>query len=157
MNPLHHFTEAAHALNYAFMAAALAFILMDVISGLSKGAATGTLSSSKMREGMWHKIGSIMAIIVVAMVDIVLYGFMDLTSAPVFEVFCGFIVMTEVVSIFENIKTINPELGKAKVFRLFSNGKGEDMDILSVVESIKGLNHNLGEEGGMSDDVSSGE
>ena len=72
----------------------VAFILLDVVSGIAKGAKQGQLSSSKMREGIWHKVPA-----------------------------CVYIILSEVMSIFENATVLNPEIGGSGLSKLFNVGK----------------------------------
>lgn len=86
------------------------FIILDLISGLIKALKAKNLNSSTMRDGVFKKTGSILIIALGALVD---YGqqYIDLgISLPVAAIFCGIIIMTEIVSIIENACTINPNL-----------------------------------------------
>lgn len=87
-----------------------AFILLDLISGVVKALKAKNLNSSVMRDGVFKKAGSVLIMALGALVD---YGqqYIDLgVSLPVAAIFCGIIIMTEVVSIIENACVINPNL-----------------------------------------------
>lgn len=86
------------------------FMLLDLISGVVKALKEKTLNSSKMRDGLFKKAGSVLIMLLGALVD---YGqaYVDIgVSIPVATIFCGIIIMTEVVSIIENACVINPNL-----------------------------------------------
>ena len=107
-----------------------AFILLDLISGVIKALKSKSLNSSVMRDGVFKKAGSVLIMVLGALVD---YGqaYIDLgVSFPISLVFCGIIIMTEVVSIIENACTINPDLMpdtfKAYFEKLEVKKEGED-------------------------------
>lgn len=47
-------------------------IVLDYLSGSAAAKATGEWSSQKAREGLWHKLGEIFAVLVAALCDIAL-------------------------------------------------------------------------------------
>ena len=97
----------------------LAFIALDIICGIVKGAKAKSLNSTVMREGLYHKIGFILAVVLAAGIEYAMKVF-DLGFAlPLFVPVCVFIVLTEIVSILENLKEINPELASDTFMRLF--------------------------------------
>ena len=72
-----------------------------------------------MREGLFHKAGSIMLVVFGALVD---YGqnFIDLgINVPVAGAFCLYIILMEIGSIIENLAKINPELLPDKIKAYF--------------------------------------
>ena len=50
----------------------LCAMIMDYITGSCKALYSGTWSSSEARRGLWHKLGSIAAVLVAALCDIAL-------------------------------------------------------------------------------------
>ena len=97
-----------------------AFVVMDLVTGLMQAVANKTLDSTKMRAGLWHKCGFIMTIILAAMVECAMQ-FIDLGfTLPLFAPVCVFIILTEVVSIFENVCQMSPELANSKLAQLFN-------------------------------------
>jgi toxin secretion/phage lysis holin len=97
-----------------------AFIALDMITGLIKAFKTKQYNSSVMREGLYHKSGSILAICFGALVD---YGqtFLDLgIQVPVALSICSYIVLMEIGSIIENLCLINPEILPEKLKAYFS-------------------------------------
>ena len=97
-----------------------AFVAMDLVTGVMQAVANKTLDSSKMRAGLWHKCGFIMAVILAALVEWAMQ-FIDLGfTLPLLVPVCVFIILTEIVSIFENVCKLSPELANSKLAQLFN-------------------------------------
>lgn len=97
-----------------------AFVVMDLFTGIMQAVANKTLDSSKMRSGGWHKCGFIMVMILAALVEWSMQ-FVDLGfTLPLFVPVCIFIILTEIVSIFENVCKLSPELSNSKLAQLFN-------------------------------------
>lgn len=100
-----------------------AFILMDLITGLVGALKNGVFKQSIMREGLYHKAGSVLVIILLQLVE---YGekFVELgIQLPIVNVGCGYICLMELGSIIENISIINPELTPEFIKNMFQNNK----------------------------------
>lgn len=96
------------------------FVVMDLVTGIMQAVANKTLDSTKMRSGLWHKCGFIMAVILAALVECAMQ-FIDLGfTLPLFVPVCTFIILTEIVSIFENVCRLSPELENSKLAQLFN-------------------------------------
>lgn len=97
-----------------------AFVVMDLVTGLMQAVANKTLDSTKMRAGLWHKCGFIMVIILAALVEWTMQ-FVDLGfTLPLLVPVCVFIILTEIISIFENVCQLSPELANSKLAQLFN-------------------------------------
>ena len=102
----------------------LAAMLLDYITGSWAAKAHGEWSSSKAREGLWHKLGEIVALCVAALTDIAI-GYVILSSAAV-PVLSGeykhrgyvtlivsiWYIFTELGSILENIAKLGAPVPK---------------------------------------------
>lgn len=100
-----------------------AFICMDFATGLIKAFKEKNYCSTIMRQGLYHKAGSILCVILGVLVDHA-QEFLDLgVSLPVTEGFCGYIVLMEVGSIIENVCKINPEILPDKMKQYFNKLK----------------------------------
>lgn len=107
--------------------AALVGIVFDILVGLARAASKHELSSEKMRIGLWHKCGFLGLIVLgiylqwVELVgDISSYlGF----SVPTCSMVCVYIIATECISIAENLKDINPEIGDSPLGDLTDKDK----------------------------------
>lgn len=96
------------------------FVVMDLATGVMQAVSNKTLDSSKMRAGLWHKCGFIMVVVLAALVEWSMQ-FVDLGfTLPLFIPVCVFIILTEIVSIFENVCKLSPELAKSKLAQLFN-------------------------------------
>lgn len=107
-------------MNWHIAAIVCAFVAMDLVTGVMQAVANKTLDSTKMRAGLWHKCGFIMSVILAALVEWTMQ-FIDLGfTLPLFVPVCVFITLTEIVSIFENICQLSPELANSKLAQLFN-------------------------------------
>ena len=96
-----------------------AFIVFDFVTGLIKAIKEKNFNSTVMREGMWHKCGSIL---VIALATLVEYSqqYIDLgANLPIVGAISTYIILMELASIIENIGKINPKLVPAKVRECF--------------------------------------
>lgn len=116
-----------------------AFILLDFISGLVKAFTLKDFNSSVMRQGLFHKVGSILVVVFGALVDYA-QGYIDLgVSIPVATTICVYICLMEIGSIIENVCKINPRIIPNKLQSYFqklkvteNTEKGvEDVDVHS--------------------------
>lgn len=96
-----------------------AFVVLDVLSGVMKAAKLGELSSSKMREGLWNKSGYVLIVCLATLIEVgsqhVDIGF----EMPLIIPACLYIIGSEVMSIYENAKAINPDLNDSKLSQYF--------------------------------------
>lgn len=95
-------------------------IAMDYISGIAAAASRGDLQSSKMREGLWHKLGEVGAILLAYLVAeeghyIGLPYQIDLLIPAVII----WLSVMEITSILENITILNPDLASDGFLRIF--------------------------------------
>ena len=95
------------------------FILLDMITGLIKAFKEKNYTSSIMREGLFHKAGSILIVAFGALVDYA-QTFLDLgVTVPVAISLCVYICLMEIGSVIENVCTINPDLMPDKLKAYF--------------------------------------
>ena len=104
-----------------------AFILLDMITGLVKAFKKKEYTSSVMREGLFHKSGSILCITFGALVDYA-QAYLDLgINVPVATSLCAYVAIMEIGSIIENVCIINPEIMPEKLKGYFQKlSKKED-------------------------------
>ena len=102
-----------------------AFILLDLITGLVKSIAKQNYDSSVMRQGLFHKCGSILCILFGVLVDYA-QSYIDIgISIPVAVSICAYIILMEIGSIVENVCEINPEILPEKLTVYFHKLKGD--------------------------------
>lgn len=116
------------------------FILMDILTGLVKALTKGDFNSQKMRVGLMHKAGELLAVAL---------GFAIDWSLPIMGVQMNiswlsfvsiYIVLMEVASIIENIGIMCPPVGKAlsKVFAELKNVNGlEQIELTDAMNDAK--------------------
>lgn len=122
--------EFITGLNVAPFAVVLVFIVFDVISGIIKGGATGTISSQKMREGLWHK-SAIILLEAVASTAYLASQFVDglpQEFGAIYMVASVYIVVMETVSILENVAIANPELAGGRLYEIFGVNNHDQND-----------------------------
>lgn len=102
------------------------FITLDFVTGLIYAFANKAFTSTKMREGLFHKVGLILCVVLGILVDYA-QGYLDLgITIPVAAAICTYISLMEIGSIVENICKINPELMPDKLSGFFGGLKKED-------------------------------
>ena len=107
-------------------AIAFAFIVLDFLTGLIKAFATNSFTSTKMRQGLFHKVALLLCMILGFLVDHA-QDYIDLgITVPVAAAVCVYICLMETTSIIENICKINPEILPDKLVSLFGGLKRED-------------------------------
>lgn len=89
----------------------LAFMVADVLTGLVKAWRAHDVKSSAMREGLYHKIGYIGVIFLAQGIEVAADNVPGITIAvPITAGICAFIILSETVSIMENLAAINPAI-----------------------------------------------
>ena len=105
---------------------ALVLMGMDILLGLAGAVKDRDVRSSKMREGLWHKAGSIglivLAYILEGAVDHVDLG---LVFPGVLAV-CAYIIVMEVGSCLENLVVLNPKLHNNPIMRVFATKEDDE-------------------------------
>lgn len=94
-------------------------IALDIIAGMISAASRGELRSRELRQGLFHKAAS-MIIIALAIALEQACGILDLgISMPIVIPTTAYIVIMEACSIYENAKTIDPDLHIKSIEDLF--------------------------------------
>lgn len=107
-------------MDWHIVAIVCTFVVMDIVTGIMQAVANKTLDSTKMRSGGWHKCGFLMVVLLAALIERAMQ-FIDLGfTLPLFVPACVFIILTEIVSIFENVCMLSPELANSKLAQLFN-------------------------------------
>ena len=91
---------------------ALAFMMIDVFTGVLKAVKNKELNSTKAREGIYKKASFILFIafgyLADYAMDYVNMGFNFRAAATI----CTLVIVTEAISVLENLGQINPDLVK---------------------------------------------
>ena len=106
-----------------FQAPVLAGVMMvlDVIVGFAGAIKHKDVQSGKLRDGLWHKAGFV-GIIALAYVIQYAAQFVDLGfEVPTVIAVCAYVILTEIVSVFENLCVLNPALVNSPLGALFAH------------------------------------
>lgn len=96
------------------------FILLDMVTGLIKAFKEKAYTSSVMREGLFHKCGSVLCMVFGVLVDYT-QTLVDIgVTVPVALTICVYIILMEIGSVIENICAINPDILPDKIKGLFA-------------------------------------
>ena len=107
---------------------ALAFMVIDVFTGVLKAVKNKELNSTKAREGIYKKASFILFIafgyLADYAMDYVNIGF----NLPPAATICTLIIVTEAISVLENLGKINPDMVKlvAPFLSALNNKEGEN-------------------------------
>lgn len=97
----------------------LGFIVADYLSGVIKAIKNKELDSTKMRIGLWHKAGFIGAMALGYGCQLAVnYDLLPTAFNAVFGGVCGYVIITEAISIFENLCALSPELSDSPLAAL---------------------------------------
>lgn len=106
-----------------FLIIPLIFILFDILTGIIKALKNNELSSTKAREGLYHKTGFIILIIFGYFLNFSQTYFDLGVSIPALQSISIYICVTELISTMENLTKISPELEKF-LRKYFNNRDG---------------------------------
>ena len=109
----------------------LIFIAADILVGIIKAAYKIGFKSAKMREGLYHKLGEILAVIFGALCELAFPIVGINIKIPIVSSICIYLVIMETGSIVENLAVISPNIQKilAKVFGAYKEDKDEEADL----------------------------
>ena len=104
---------------------ALSLNLFDLISGFVGAIKNKDIKSSKLRDGMFKKVGFIFCYILAYIIDSEgnIIGFS--IGVKLLPIIITYVCVTEVISILENISKINSDLLPETLRDLFHINKGE--------------------------------
>lgn len=114
--------------DYHMFAIVAGFIILDIISGFSQACVNKTVSSTVMRQGLWHKLAYVLVIVLALLCEYSTYYLELGFEVPITIPVCAFICATELVSIIENIGQINPDIANSKLLDYFSQNKQRRSD-----------------------------
>lgn len=91
---------------------ALAFMVIDVFTGVLKAVKNKELNSTKAREGIYKKASFILFIAFGYLADYAMNYVNMGFNLPAAATICTLIIVTEAISVLENLGQINPDLVK---------------------------------------------
>ena len=106
-------------IHWAVIVIACAFMLLDLITGFVQACVNKCVESSKMKCGLWHKCGFLLAIIFGMLCEYAM-NYVNLGFyVPIQDTVCLFVILTEIISNLENLGKISPELASSKFMDIF--------------------------------------
>ena len=112
--------------------ATLIFMVADIVTGLIQAIINKNLDSQKMREGILRKS---LLILIVLLSFVAQYSF---NISVISKIVCIYIILMEVISIFENLKMAGIDLGKlGEILKIKSDNEEIDVNIKESEEDKK--------------------
>ncbi len=98
-----------------------AMMVLDVCVGFAGAVKRKDVRSGKLRDGLWHKAGFV-GLIALAYVIQYAAQFVELGfEVPTVIAVCAYVILTEIVSVFENLCVLNPVLVDSPLGALFAH------------------------------------
>lgn len=91
---------------------ALAFMVIDVFTGVLKAVKNKELNSTKAREGIYKKASFILFIAFGYLADYAMNYVNMGFNLPAAATICTLVIITEAISVLENLGQINPDMVK---------------------------------------------
>lgn len=105
--------------NWYIVIATLLFIVFDFVSGFVQAVANKNVQSEKLRQGLFHKCGFVFAIVFGVLCEWAM-SFVDLGfQVPIALTICVYIILTEIMSVLENLGKLSPELASSGFMSIF--------------------------------------
>ena len=102
-------------------------MLADIAVGFVGAAVRHDISSTKMREGIGHKVMVLVLIAIAYLLNVGLGHVSGIeTEIPSTEIVCWYVVVMELASVLENIALAWPEFADTRLVRYFSTFAGSD-------------------------------
>ena len=98
---------------------ALIFNALDLVTGLVSAVKNKDIQSSKLRDGLFKKVGFIFCYFVAWLVDTQGYVIGFQLGVTILPIIILYVCTTELVSILENISKINSDILPEKLMELF--------------------------------------
>lgn len=88
------------------------FMLADIVSGFLKAWRAHDIKSRALREGLFHKSAFIGVIALAQLTELAAAKIPQIElNLPITGGICAYIILTEIVSVLENLRDINPDIG----------------------------------------------
>ena len=89
-----------------------AFMLADIISGCLKAWQAHDVKSQVMRTGLYHKSAFLGVIGLAQLTELAADKIPEIElNLPITGGICAYVILTEIVSVLENLTDINPDIG----------------------------------------------
>ena len=115
-------------IHWVVIVIACCFMLLDILTGFIQAVINKNVDSQVMKRGLLHKCGFMLAIVFGCLCEYSMY-YIDLGfTVPIQDAVCIYIIVTEMVSVLENLAKISPELANVKFMDIFKRDKVGDSD-----------------------------
>ena len=113
-----------------YIIAVLIMILADILTGFLKALKAGDIKSAVMKEGLISKVGEIVVMVLMYIIDLGAPLIGITINLPLVQVVGVYICIMELASVIENIGAINHNLGKklSNIFHDFTKDDNEEDD-----------------------------
>lgn len=98
---------------------ALIFNVFDLVSGIAVAVKEKDLQSSKLRDGIFKKAGFLLCYALAILIDRQGTYIGLKLEVEILPIILSYVMLTETVSIIENISRLNPELLPDKLLEMF--------------------------------------
>lgn len=102
------------------IAVAVVFNFLDLLSGFISAIKMKDINSSKLRDGVFKKVGFIFCYVLGYIVDNYSADIGFIVEAKILPVLISYAILTELCSIIENIHKINPDILPDKLLSFFN-------------------------------------
>lgn len=100
---------------------------LDWVTGYMQAVANKCVQSTKMREGIIHKLSEVCIIVLAVILQCLIAHAGDLGwSVPLVWAATLYLLIMEVNSIIENLKAAFPDLANSKLFAIFENSNDKE-------------------------------
>lgn len=87
-------------------------MVADIISGVLKAWHMHDMQSKALRNGLYHKAAFLGVIGLAQLTELAADKMPEIElNVPIVGAICAYIVLTELVSVLENLRDINPDIG----------------------------------------------
>lgn len=132
--------------NVEVLAITAALIVLDLIFGFAGAIKNKDVQSEKLRKGLWHKAG-FAGLIILAYVLQFTTRFLDLGfDVPAVDAVCVYIIVTEAVSIVENLCVLNPDITNSPLGSIFKHDEKIQQAAAERLEERRALQAKAEEE-----------
>lgn len=108
-------------MDYHVLIITCVMIVLDVVFGFAGAVKMGDVQSEKLRNGLWHKAGFV-GLIALAYVIQWAAAYAELGfEVPTVIAVCVYVIVTEAVSVFENLCVLNPVFINSPLGTIFRN------------------------------------
>lgn len=95
-------------------------IVLDIVAGFVAAVSRGDVDSKKLREGLMHKVGLMLAVALAIAMEYENAMFDLGINIPIVTAMSAYIIIMEACSVYENIRKINPEFRFTKLEDIFN-------------------------------------